>query len=98
MNIINKNFHAYLAERSIRTVKERCHYTVQSLSFSYFLAPLLVNIICNIISNLNIFPGKGGICNNISPITFITGVVCPDYNNITLLIREYAEVYKDNNY
>ena len=58
INNINKNSHMHRAERSISTFKERYCCTVQSLPFSYFPAPLIVTIIYNVVSNLNIFHRK----------------------------------------
>jgi len=86
------------AERSIRTVKERARYTVQSLPFGYYPLLLAAAIIYDSISNLNDFSCKNGITDYISPASFVTGAQKKDYNHIKLSIGDYVEVYEDNNY
>ena len=98
MSIIDNNFHMHLAERSIRIVKEWCYCTTQSLLFSYFSKLLIVPIMCDTISNLSIFLKLNSICNNISLSTFVTRVPYLDYNYFQLSIRNYTEVYEDNDY
>ena len=55
INIIDKKSYIYLVKRFSRTVKEQCRYISYSLPFSFILVLLTVDIMCNAITNLNIF-------------------------------------------
>ena len=47
--------------------------------------------------DLNQFPAKDGIADNMSPLTMMTGRPFPDFNSLTLEFGTYVHIYEDNN-
>ena len=48
------------------------------------------------VKDLNQFPAKYGIANNMSTLTMMTGKPFPDYNKLTLEFGTYINIFKNN--
>jgi hypothetical protein len=62
-----------VADRAIRTVKERFRALWHSLPFKMMPKLMIIHGIYNCVKWLNTFPPKGGISTTYSPRTIITG-------------------------
>ena len=66
------NEHVPEVERRISTIKEWCQDTLATLSFSYLLQQLIINLVQFVIMWLNALPNNLGVSHNWSPC----GIIC----------------------
>jgi hypothetical protein len=84
--------HVPVAERRIRTLKERCWCMCNTLPFKKFRPMLMVQMVSPCKFWLNVFPSKDGVSSNINPRKLITGTKI-DYNkHIRAEFGEYVQV------
>jgi hypothetical protein len=96
LNRCSHEEHVPVAERRIRTLKERCRCICNTLPFKKLPGMLVVQMgsTCNFW--LNILPPKDGIYRNINPREFITGAKI-DYNkHIQAEFGEYVQVHEEH--
>jgi hypothetical protein len=74
LNKCSREEHVPVAERRIRTLKERCRCITNTLPFPKLPGMLIVQIVSTCNSWLNIYPPKDGVSRNINPRELITGV------------------------
>jgi hypothetical protein len=96
LNICSWEEHVPVAERRIRTLKERCRCICNTLPFKKLPGMLIVQMVSTCKVWLNIFPPKDGISRNINPRELITGVKI-DYNkHIQAEFGEYVQVHEEH--
>lgn len=96
LNVANADDHVHEVERSIRTVKERTRCTVQGLPFRRIPKLMMRSAIEGAHRALNQFPAKDGVSEVMSPLTIMTGMPNPDYNDLRIEFRAYAQVFESN--
>jgi hypothetical protein len=74
LNKCSREEHVPVAERRIRTLKERCRSICNTLPFTKLPPMLTVQMVSTCNFWLNIYPLKDGISRNINPCELITGV------------------------
>ena len=85
--------HCPIAERSIRTIKERCRCVCHSVPYKRYTKLMVYGLIDSTIYWLNSFPSKGGASQTISPAGIVTGRNSPDFNNKYIPFGAYAWAY-----
>ena len=96
MNIVPADSHVGEIERSVRTLKERIRSTVHGLPFKRLPKLMIKELGKHGVQNLNRFPWKNGMSQDVSPNTIVTGKPAPDYNNMRIEFGAYAQVFEDN--
>ena len=56
---------------------------------------MIISLIHNMVKRLNAFPSKGGISEEASPETIVTGASKPDFNRKIISFGGYTMVYTD---
>jgi hypothetical protein len=74
LNKCSHEEHVPVAERRIRTLKERCQSICNTLPFKKLPGMLIVQMVSTCNFWLNVFPPKDGVSRNINPRELITGV------------------------
>jgi hypothetical protein len=96
LNKCSREEHVPVAERRIRTLKERCRSISNTLPFPKFPTRLTIQMVSTCNFWLNIFPPKDGISRNINPRELITGIQI-DYNkHIRAEFGEYVQVHEEH--
>ena len=93
LHIFAAGEHCPIAERSIRTVKERCRCVCHSVPFKRYTKLMVYMLVESIIYWLNSFPAKEGVSSTISPAGIVTGRNLPDFNNKQIPFGAYAWVF-----
>jgi hypothetical protein len=95
VNLASANEHVPEIKRRIRVVKERCRASRHSLPFQRVPKLLTIHIVLNSVKMLNFFPTKGGISDNISPKTIMSGEVLDYKKHLCLQIGQYCQVHEE---
>ena len=96
LNKCSREEHVPVAERRIRTLKERCRCIFNTLPFTKLPGMLTVQMISTCNFWLNIYPPTDGVSRNINPRELITGVQI-DYNkHIRAEFGEYVQVHEEH--
>jgi hypothetical protein len=96
LNKCSREEHVPVAERRIRTLKERCRSIFNTLPFTKLPGMLVVQMVSTCNFWLNIYPPKDGVSPYINPRELITGVKI-DYNkHIRAEFGEYAQVHEEH--
>jgi len=97
VNIADADDHVHEAERSVRTLKERTRCSVHTLPYKRIPRTVVKSIVETACRALNQFPAKDGASKHLSPLTIMTGLGNLDYNDLSIELGSYAQVYEDNN-
>jgi hypothetical protein len=73
VNLASPDEHVPEIKWRIWVVKERSRAARHSLPFQCIAKLLIIHIVLNAVKMLNFFPTKGGISNNLSPKTIMSG-------------------------
>jgi hypothetical protein len=96
LNKCSREEYVPVAERRIRTLKERCCCICNTLPFTKLPGMLIVQMVSTCNFWLNIFPPKDGISRKINPRELITGTKI-DYNkHIRAEFGEYVQVHEEH--
>jgi hypothetical protein len=96
LNKCSREEHVPVAERRIRTLKERCRSISNTLPFPKLPTRLTIQMVSTCNFWLNIFPPTDGISRNINPRELITGIQI-DYNkHIRAEFGEYVQVHEEH--
>jgi hypothetical protein len=96
LNKCSREEHVPVAERRIRTLKERCRSICNTLPFKKLPGMLVVQMVSTCNFWLNIYPPKDGVSRNINPRELMTGVKI-DYNkHIRAEFGEYVQVHEQH--
>ena len=96
LNACATDDHVHGVERSIRTVKERCRCTIAGLRFKRIPRVMCKQVVEKAVKNLNQFPSRDGIADNMSTLTMMTGRPFPEYEDFSLEFGTYVQVYEEN--
>jgi hypothetical protein len=97
LNKCSRQEHVPVAERRIRTLKERCRCICTTLPFKKLPGMLVVQMVSTCNFWLNIFPPKDGVSRNINPRELITGVKIVYNKHIRAEFGEYVQVHEEHN-
>ena len=90
--IYGKNEYVPIAERSIRTVKERCRTTCQANPYTRYTSLMVQHLVESRVTWLNRFPSKNGVSNTLSPASIVLGHAKPDMSIQRIPFGAYAQV------
>ena len=86
-----------MAERSIRTIKERTRSQIQHLPYNKYPKALVIGCVIFVVKALNNEIGLCNLSSKYSPSTLVTGQPPKTYEEVTsLTFGEYTEVYATN--
>ena len=57
---------------------------------------MIIELVNHAIRCLNQFPARDGISDTLSPLSIVTGVSSPDFNNMKIEFEQYAQVFLDD--
>jgi hypothetical protein len=97
LNKCSRKEHVPVAERRIRTLKERCRCICTTLPFKKLPGMLVVPMVSTCNFWLNKFPPKDGVSRNINPRELITGVKIVYHKHIRPKFGEYVQVHEEHN-
>ena len=89
VNLSSANEHVPDIKLQIRVVKEQCRATQHSLSLQWMSNLLTTHIVLNSVKMINFFPTKGGISDNLSPKTIMSGKTLDYKNCLRLHLEQY---------
>jgi hypothetical protein len=96
LNKCSREEHVPVAERRIRTLKERCRSICNTLPFTKLPGMLVVQMVSTCNFWLNVYPPKDGVSRKINPRELITGIKI-DYNkHIRAEFGEYVQVHEEH--
>ena len=93
MHIFAADEHCPIAERSIRTVKDRTRSVCHSLPYKRYTRLMVYALVELVIYWLNSFPSKGSVSETLSPANLVTGRAAPDFNKGYIQFGAYAWVH-----
>jgi hypothetical protein len=96
LNKCSRQEHVPVAERRIRTLKERCRGICNTLPFKKLPGMLIVQMVSTCNFWLNIFPPKDSVSRDISPRELITGVKIDFNKHIRAEFGEYVQVHEEH--
>jgi hypothetical protein len=97
LNKCSREEHVPVAERRIRTLKERCRSIFNTLPFTKLPGMLVVQMVSTCNFWLNVYPPKDGVSRKINPRELITGVKI-DYNkHVRAAYGDYVQVHEEHN-
>jgi hypothetical protein len=97
LNKCSREEHVPVAERRIRTIKERCRCICNTLPYKKIPKMLVVQMVSTSNFWLNVFPPKDGVSRNISPRELLTGLKIDFNKHIQLEFGEYVQVHDEHN-
>jgi hypothetical protein len=96
LNRCSREEHVPVAERRIRTLKERCRSICNTLPFKKLPGMLVVQMVSTCNFWLNVFPPKDGVSQKINPRELITGVKIDFNKHIRAEFGEYVQVHEEH--
>jgi hypothetical protein len=96
LNKCSREEHVPVAERRIRTLKERCRCICNTLPFKKLPGMLVVQMVSTCNFWLNVFPPKDGVSRNINPRELITGMQIDYKKHIRAEFGEYVQVHEQH--
>ena len=96
LNKCSREEHVPVAERRIRTLKERCRCIFNTMPFNKLPGMLIVQMVSTCNFWLNIFPPTDGVSRNINPRELITGVKIDFNKHIKAEFGEYVQVHEEH--
>ena len=92
-NIVARNEHVGIVERSIRIVKECVRFIFHSIPYRRMSKIMIDAVLQSTISWLNAFPKNEGISRDYSPASIVLGNEKPDFKHLKLSFGSYVQVY-----
>ena len=77
-------------------MKEGIKFMAYATPFNYMLMFIIVELIYLIYRNINQFPRKGNVSNDITPLTILTGSLRLEFTTLKLEFTQYIEVDEDS--
>jgi hypothetical protein len=96
MNTVSREEHVPVAERRIRTLKERVRGVYNTLPFTKLPAQMVVQMVYFSNFWLNGFPPTEGVSQDYSPRELITGVAIDYFKHCILEYGAYAQVHEEH--
>ena len=88
-----KGEHVPRIERSIRTVKEWCRSICHTVPYPKYTMLMVISLTQNMVKWFSAFPSKGGILEEMSPETIVTGASKLDFNRKIIPFGGYVMTY-----
>jgi hypothetical protein len=95
VNLASANEHVPEIERRIRAVEERCQSCRHDLPFKQTPKLLTIHIVMNGVRMLNFFPTRGGMSDDLSPKTMMSGEVLDHKKHLQLQIGQHCQVHEE---
>jgi len=92
-NIVGRNEHVGIVERSIRTIKERVRCIFHSIPYRRMPRIMIDAILRSTISWLTAFLNNEGVSRDYSPASIVLGNENPDFKHLKLSFGSYVQVY-----
>ena len=96
LNKCSREEHIPVAERRIRTLKERCRSICNTLPFTRLPGMLVVQMVSACNFWLNVYPPKDGVSRQINPRELITGIKIDFNKHIRAEFGEYVQVHEEH--
>ncbi len=96
LNKCSREEHVPVAERRIRTLKERCRCICNTLPFKKLPGMLVVQMVSTCNFWLNVYPPKDGISQKINPRELMTGIKIDFNKHIRAEFGEYVQVHEEH--
>ena len=84
-------------DRSIWKIKERVRCGFHSIPYKKFTILMMISLVEDMITCLNMFPSKNWISSNLTPAAIILRSPNIYYNKLNILFGAYAQVYIGTN-
>ena len=94
-NLASANEHVPDIERRIRVVKERVRSIRHSLPFKKIPQLMVICLVIHVIRQLNYFPTKAGVSENLSPRMILTGESLDYKKHLCLQFGEYCQTHEN---
>lgn len=96
LNTVACGEHVPEIERHIRTLKERCRATFNSLPFNQWPPRLLIELVYSMTFWLHAFPANDGVSTAISPRELLTGTAIDSKKHCRLPFGAYVQTHEDH--
>lgn len=96
LNTVSSDEHVPEVERHIRTLKERCRATVNSLPYSKLPSRMIVELVYAMTFWLHAFPAVDGVSPHISPREIVTGVPISANKHCVIPFGAYAQTHEQH--
>lgn len=96
LNTVSRDENVPEVERHIRTLKERCRATFNSLPFTKLPSRVIVELVYTMIFWLHAFPVLDGVSAHISPREIVTGVRITAEKHCVIPFGAYAQTHQQN--
>jgi hypothetical protein len=83
-------------ERAIRVIKERTRASLNSLPFKIVPIRFIKELVCYMVTCINMFPRRGGVSNNLSPRTLVSGIALNFKTHCRVPFGAYCEVHDED--
>ena len=93
LHAYDREEHVDFMKRSMRSIKEKCRSTCDSIPYKQMTILVVRSLIKGIVSTLNIFPSKHGVSDTLNPSTIIEGKPKLDLNTKVISFDIYALIY-----
>ena len=95
LHIYGKNEHVGVAERAVRTIKERCRTMTHAVPYAKIPKLMVIALVKCAVLWLNAFPSADGVSNTVSPAEIVQGRPKPDMRCKRIVYGSYAMVHSD---
>lgn len=96
LNVVSRDEHVSEVDRHIRTLKERCRSTYNSLPFTKLPSRMAVELVYAMTFWIHVFPSQDGVSNSMSPREIITGVPIDADKHCVIPFGAYAQTHEQH--
>lgn len=96
LNTVSRDEHVPEIERHIRTLKERCRATYNSLPFRRLPNRMIVELVYSMTLWLHAFPARDGVSSTISPRELVTGVTIDASRHCVIPFGAYVQTHEQH--
>lgn len=96
LNVVARDEHVPEIERHIRTVKERCRATFNSLPFRRMPARMVTELVYSMTFWLHAFPATDGVSATISPRELVTGIMLDAGKHCVIPFGAYVQTHEEH--
>lgn len=96
LNVVSRDEHVPEVERHIRTLKERCRATYNSVPFTSWPARMLIELVYAMNFWIHAFPASDGVSSTISPRELVTGVRLDAHKHCVLPFGAYVQTHEQH--
>lgn len=96
LNTVSRDEHVPEVERHIRTLKERCRSTYNSLPFRKVPSRMIIELVYAMTFWLHAFPAQDGVSQSISPRELVTGVAIDAARHCVIAFGTYVQTHEQH--